>query len=116
MVSQAKEISPQVAIGNGMVRLLAEYTGRGPTHARTTIHGDLIAVVLHDTLTKGERKLVAAGNGHAVLDMRRRIQGAMRDEAIAMVEQVTGRRVEAFMSDNHIDPDLAIESFVLMAE
>jgi hypothetical protein len=48
MVSQAKEISLNVAIGNGMVQLFAEYTGRGPTRARTTISGDLIAVVLRD--------------------------------------------------------------------
>jgi uncharacterized protein YbcI len=108
--------SPNVAIANGMVRLLHDYTGRGPTHARTTIAGDLIAIVMRDTLTKGELKLVAAGNERAVLDMRRRIQGAMREEAIALVEGVTGRRVAAFMSDNHIDPDLAVESFVLVPE
>jgi hypothetical protein len=29
------------------------------------------------------------------------------------VEKLTDRKVIAFMSDNHIDPDLGIESFVL---
>ena len=48
-------------ISNAVVRLLSEYTGRGPTKARTHIHEDLVTVVLRDTLTKGERSLVAAG-------------------------------------------------------
>ena len=30
-----------------------------------------------------------------------------------MVESISGRSVSAFMSNNHIDPDLAVETFVL---
>ena len=37
----------------------------------------------------------------------------MREEAVAAVEQLIGRKVIAFMSTNHIDPDLAVEIFVL---
>lgn len=37
----------------------------------------------------------------------------MRSDLIAVVEERTGRRVAAFMSDNHIDPDFAAEVFVL---
>ena len=37
----------------------------------------------------------------------------MREDAIASVEQLTGRKVTAFMSANHIEPDLAAELFVL---
>jgi len=70
--------------------------------------------VLRDTLTKGERSLVADGRGQLVLDMRRAYQSTMQEEAIAGVEQITGRTVIAFLSDNHIDPDIAIESFVLL--
>jgi hypothetical protein len=32
---------------------------------------------------------------------------------VASVEEITGRKVVAFLSDNHITPDYAIESFVL---
>ena len=49
------------AISNAVVRLLAEYTGRGPTKARTTIRSDMVIVLLQDTLTKGERVLVTTG-------------------------------------------------------
>lgn len=103
-------------ISNLIVRLMAEYTGRGPTKARTTINGDLIAVLLRDTLTKGERQLVALGKLDSVMTMRRAFQSAMQEEASAAIEELVGRKVIGFMSDNHADPDLAIEVFVLESE
>ena len=92
---------------------LGEYTGRGPTKARTYVNRDVITVLLRDTLTKGERSLVEDGRGQLVLDMRKAYQETMRDDLVAAVEEVTGRKVIAFLSDNHIDPDIAVESFVL---
>jgi uncharacterized protein YbcI len=100
-------------ISKAIIRLLSEYTGRGPRRARTTITGNLVVVLLEDTLTRGERSLVAAGEVDAVMTMRSSYQQAMKPEAIAMVEQHTGRRVIAFMSTNHPDPDYACELFVL---
>jgi uncharacterized protein YbcI len=101
------------AISNAVVRTLAEYTGRGPTKARTTIRDNVVLVVLQDTLTKGERALVRNGREEKVIDLRGEFQAAMRGELEAAVERLTGRRVTAFMSSNHIDPDLAAELFVL---
>ena len=100
-------------ISNAVVHLLSEYTGRGPTKARTYINDDLISVVLRDTLTKGERSLIADGNIDIVLDTRRAYQAAMKQELITTVEKHSGRSVLAFMSENHIDPDIAVETFVL---
>ena len=102
------------AISNATVRLLSEYTGRGPTKARTYILGDLVTVVLQDTLTKGERGLVRNGEQALVLETRRAYQRTMSAQLIANVEEITGRRVLAFLSDNHIDPDYAVENFVLV--
>jgi uncharacterized protein YbcI len=101
------------SISNVVVRALAEHTGRGPTKARTTIGENVIVVVVQDALTKGERVLAAKGDAQAVLDIRKRYQVAMSDEVVAAIEQLTGRHVVAFMSDNHIDPDVAVEVFVL---
>ncbi|MDX6574042.1 MAG: hypothetical protein QOC86_3198 [Gaiellales bacterium] len=101
------------AISNMAVRVMSEYTGRGPTRARTYIQGDLITVVMGDTLTRGERKLVESGNFDKVRDIRRRFQDAMREELVAGIEAITGRRVLAFLSDNHMDPDLAVETILL---
>jgi uncharacterized protein YbcI len=104
------------SISNGVVRLLREYTGRGPTRARTHISGDLVSVVLEDTLTKGERSLVQDGQTALVLQARHAYQRTMREDLIALVEETMGRKVRAFLSDNHLDPDVAVESFVLEPE
>jgi uncharacterized protein YbcI len=95
------------------VQLLREYTGRGPTRSRTTINHNSVMILLGDTLTKGERKLVEAGIEERVLALRHDYQMAMRDDLIELVETTLERKVIAFMSQNHVDPDLAVEIFVL---
>lgn len=100
-------------ISNAVVHLLSEYTGRGPTKARTYVHEDLISVVLQDTLTKGERSLIRDGEGGLVLATRKAYQNTMGPALVRSVEQLSGRSVTAFLSANHIDPDVAVESFVL---
>ena len=108
--------SLSTAIANMIVRVMSEYTGRGPTQARTHADGDVITVILRDTLTKGERTLVADGRSELVLTTRHAFQMSMRAALVAGIEDITGRRVVAFMSDNHIDPDVAAEVFVLTPE
>jgi uncharacterized protein YbcI len=100
-------------ISNTVVRALARTTGRGPTKAKTTLGENGIFVVLQDSLTRGEQNLTDAGEGEAVLDLRRRWQRVMRVELSREIEELTGRKVIGFMSDNHLDPDLAVEVFVL---
>ena len=100
-------------ISTAAVQLLREYTGRGPTKAKTLINDDVVTVLLADTLTKGERKLVDSGRSDRVLQLRHDYQLTMRDDLIAIVERQLDRKVIAFMSQNHIDPDLAVEVFVL---
>jgi uncharacterized protein YbcI len=70
-------------------------------------------VLMTDTLTKGERVLVDSGRDELVLQSRREYQKVMREDLIATVEERTDREVIAFMSENHIDPDMAAEIFVL---
>lgn len=101
------------AISNRVVQIQREYIGRGPTKARTFINDNLVVTLLQDSLIKAERSLAADGKTDAVLGMRHEFQSTMRAEMTAAVEELTGRRVVAFMSDNHIDPDYAIEAFVL---
>jgi uncharacterized protein YbcI len=112
-IAEPSRGSASSLISNAIVRLMSEYTGRGPTRARTFINDGLVTVVLRDTLTKGEQSLVADGKGDLVLETRKAFQDAMREELVRAVEEITGRTVIAFLSDNHLDPDVAIESFVL---
>ena len=101
------------AISNAVVGALARTTGRGPTKAKTTLGVNGVFVVLQDTLTVGEQTLNQAGEGRAVLYLRRRWQAVMEADVSREVEALTGRKVVGFMSDNHIDPDLAVEVFIL---
>jgi uncharacterized protein YbcI len=103
-------------ISNTVVRALARTTGRGPTRAKTTLGANGVFVVLQDTLTRGEQTLADAGQEEAVLDLRRRWQMVMKTDVSREIEELTGRKVIGFMSDNHINPDLAVEVFVLEPE
>lgn len=102
-----------VALSNAIVGLLREYTGRGPTRARTTIRDNVVLVMLEQTLTKGEQVLVDKGRIENVLALRREYQEAMREEGNARIAELTGRRVLAMMSANHVNPDLGAEIYVL---
>ncbi len=105
--------SMSAAISNAVVGITNQYTGRGPTKARTTMSDDLVVVVMADTLLKAERTLVERGDASTVLSLRHKFQSAMREDLIAAVEEHTGRTVIAFLSDNHINPDIGVETFVL---
>jgi uncharacterized protein YbcI len=105
----------QSAISNAVVRLYRDYTGRGPTKARTIVQDDTVVVMLADLLTKAERKLVEDDQADLVLSMRHTFQMTMRDELSTAIEDLTHRRVVGFMSGNQIDPDMACEVFVLAA-
>jgi uncharacterized protein YbcI len=113
MEGQREGPTPAASISTAAVQLLHEYTGRGPTKAKTTIGENMVTVLLADTLTKGERKLVDAGRGERVLALRHDFQLVMRNELVGIIEDNLDRKVSAFMSQNHIDPDYAVEVFVL---
>jgi uncharacterized protein YbcI len=110
---QSRDGRLAAAITTKVVQLFGDYTGRGPTRGRTFINENLVSCLLQDTLTKPERSLVTAGEVETVLEVRRRFQAAMRDDLVAAVEDLTGREVAVFMSENHVDPDVALETFVL---
>jgi uncharacterized protein YbcI len=105
----------RVAISNALSQVLVEFTGRGPKRVRTTISDDLVICLMHDTLNKAERTLVDGGKRDLVLEMRRSFQEAMSEELTGAVTRLTGRDVVAFMSANHLEPDLAVEFFMLAA-
>jgi|SRR5215208_7561170 len=103
-------------LARAMVALYKEYVGRGPTHARAYLEDELIAIVLQDTMIKAEKTLAGEGEKDLVRGVRRVFQGKFREDAMEIVERLTGRKVKAFLSDHAIDPDVAIEAFVLESE
>jgi uncharacterized protein YbcI len=67
------------------------------------------------TPTRGERQpLVQTGESEAVLALRRLWQKVVRTSCSRAIEELTGGQVVGFMSDDHIDPDIA--AGVLMLE
>jgi uncharacterized protein YbcI len=101
------------AIARAVVRHHRETLGRGPTKAQAFYRGSIIVVILHGTMTKAERSLVAADHGDSVVKMRQAFQDAMRPELSALVEDLTGCTVVASMSTHHLEPDIAAQLFVL---
>jgi hypothetical protein len=49
------------------------------------------------------------GDEERVLQMRAAFQSPMATECRAAVEDLTGRKVIAFMSANHVEPDMAAD-------
>lgn len=101
------------AISNVIVGLYKRHYGKGPTKARTYFQGDVITCILSGCLTRAEETLVEAGHEDAVDHARRVIQKAKRDDFVRAVEEITGRRVVAFMSGNQERPEMSAEVFVL---
>ena len=103
-------------ISREMVRLQAEYYGKGPTKAKTYIVEDLVVVVLEESFTRAEKTLAARGERDAIQHIRRRFQQQMSDSFTSIVEQATGRKVRTFMSETNIDDDVSVELFLLAEE
>jgi len=57
--------------------------------------------------------MVEGGEPHRVLEMRRDFQRMMKARYTEMIEQLTGVKVLAFLSQAHIEPDLTIEMFLM---
>jgi len=101
------------AISDGMVALLKEFYGRGPTRAKSYYEDDLVVCLLRGGFTRVEKTLLEGGRGAAVIQQRMEFQEVMRDRFVHVIESATGRRVVGFMSGNQQDPDMICEVFVL---
>ena len=100
-------------ISTGLVQLHSRFYGKGPTKAKTHIVNDTVISILRGGFTTVERTLIDQGDVDAVYAMRRSFQMAMEQQFTTVVEEATGRKVIAYMSQIHQDPDLAVEIFVL---
>jgi uncharacterized protein YbcI len=101
------------AISDGLVALLKEFYGRGPTRAKSYFEDDLVVCVLRGGFSRVEQTLVESGRGAAVIQQRMEFQDVMRRRFEAVIEEATGQRVIGFMSGNQQDPDIMCEVFIL---
>jgi uncharacterized protein YbcI len=110
---QGEHAREAAAAGNAITRLHRERYGRGATKTRVVYQRNFLTVYLEDIYTPAERTLIDAGRHEAVKSTRQEFQMTMREPFTEAVEQATGRKVIAFMSQVHFDPDMAAEIFVL---
>jgi uncharacterized protein YbcI len=109
----AKHGDVLTAISDGMVGLLKEFYGRGPTRTKSYYEDDLVVCVLRGGFSRVEQTLLEGGRGPAVIQQRMEFQELMRERFEAVIERATGRRVIGFMSGNQQHPDMMCEVFIL---
>jgi uncharacterized protein YbcI len=100
-------------ITNRIVSFMREHYGRGPIKAKTYVLDNLVVCVLSDGFTAIERTMMEGGEPDRVLEMRRDFQRMMKARYSEMIEELTGRKVLAFLSQAHVEPDLTIEIFLM---
>lgn len=104
---------PLVELSQALVALHRDHFGRGPGAAKSFLSGEIVVCVLSDVYTAAERTLIAAGQAEHVRRTRALHQEALEGEYKATVERILRRPVIAFLSAAHVDPDVAVEVFLL---
>jgi uncharacterized protein YbcI len=102
------------AVNEAMVAFHERYYHRRPAAARTTMLGeDLLVCVMSGVYTDVEKTLIEVQQAPIVQETRNAFQNAMQDMFINAVQDLSGRKVLAFISNHHVGPDIEIELFVL---
>lgn len=83
---QAEQLS--TAVSKRIVAIVPEYCGRGPTETKTFVRDDLLL-------------------------MRRNFEKATSERFTDAIEEFTGRKVLALLPQASVEPDLAVEIFLL---
>jgi len=103
------------AVTSALVGIHTEYLGRGPKTASTFHHDNVLVTLMHGVLTQAEKALTQTNRDDAVTNIRHLFQKTMQADFTVAIERLTGRTVIAFISGNHVDPDIAAEMFILDA-
>ena len=101
------------AISRTIVAILRENYGRGPMKAKTYVMDDLLVCVLRNGMIPVEETMIQQGLQDEVVEMRHQFQRMMGERYKQEIERLTGRKVLAFLSQAHIDPDITLEVFVM---
>jgi len=104
------------AISTSIVGILRDHYGRGPMKAKTYALDDIIVVVMRGSgFTPLEQTIMDSGEPHRVVDMRHDFQRVMAKRYTETIETLTGRKVLAFLSQAHVEPDITLEIFFVDA-
>ena len=99
-------------VTNAMVRLYKELFGRGPTKARSNYAGpDTLLATIENSLTPAERNMLEHDEHERVREIRMFFQHASERDFTQTVEEITGRKVRAFVSGVDTHRDVSSEVF-----
>jgi uncharacterized protein YbcI len=105
------------AISTSIVKLVREHYGRGPIKAKTYVLDDIVVCVMRGSgFTPLERTMMEssdADRSERVVAMREDFQRMMSERYKQTIEDLTGRKVLAFLSQAHVEPDLTLEVFFI---
>jgi uncharacterized protein YbcI len=99
-------------LSNAIVALHREHFGRGRGAAKAFLVDDVLVVILTDVFTTVERTLIKAGRSEQVRQTRLLHGLALEEEFKAPVQELTDRRVQAYVGTVSFDPDLAVALFL----
>ena len=104
------------AVTEALSALHERHYGRRPAAAQTVlIDGELLACVMGGVYTEVEKTLIEIQRKPLVHEARNAFQEATRERMTALVERLSGRPVETFVSTHHVGPDIEVELFELGA-
>ena len=104
------------AISTSIVGILRDHYGRGPMKAKTYALDDIIVVVMRGSgFTPLEKTIMDSGQPDRVIAMREDFQRVMAERYKQTIEELTGRKVLAFLSQAHVEPDITMEIFFVDA-
>lgn len=100
------------AISTSIVAILRDHYGRGPMKAKTYALDDIIVVVMRGSgFTPLEKTIMDSGDPNRIVAMRHDFQHMMTKRFTATIEELTDRKVLAFLSQAHVEPDITVEMF-----
>jgi uncharacterized protein YbcI len=103
-----------VAVTDAMVEFHQRYYSRASVAGKALLLGEeLLACVLGEVYSEVEKTLSDLQRATILQETRSPFQEEMQQRFIAEVERLSGRGVQAFISNSHVDPDLEIELFML---
>src|SRR5919202_2314338 len=84
----------EAEIGDAMVKLQRERTGRGPTQTHTYVIEDMIIVRMQEVLTPAERQLLGNPHGQSLVkQFHQQMHEIARSDLERLIEYATGARV-----------------------
>ncbi|MDQ6805812.1 MAG: DUF2294 domain-containing protein [Actinomycetota bacterium] len=94
--------------------ILRDHYGRGPMKAKTYALDDIIVVVMRGSgFTPLEQTIMDSGDPDRIVAMRHDFQHMMATRFKDTIEELTGCKVVAFLSQAHVEPDITMEIFFI---